>query len=538
MHTWAERLRSAGREAALALFFLVLAAIATRPLILDLGGQTLGGPDPLIDLWTVHWLTSHAFEPSQIFEGNIFRPFPHAVLHSDLSLGTAVLLLPLRPFVHDPVPLYNLGVLLALGFGGWAFCALVRSLTGQLWAGILCGVLAAFGSHQLFHVYHLNLLSIGWLALLLLALHRLLARPSFAAVTLAGASFTLSALSSGYYAVAAALLSLLFAALHPQVLTGRRLAAAAGATLLAGLLVAPYVKSYVELGEESRLRRPIGMSVRMAFAPQSDLGSRAFVYRGLLGERGEVLFPGLITLVLAPLALWRRRPEAGFYLASTFVLLVVALGPTLQWSDWSLSLPYRFLFALPLLNAMRHPYTFAAVAGLCLAVLAGLGWSSLKIAARPWAGPLVVALACLETLGPGVALRPVAPGVPEAYERLAHLPPGVALEIPPFEPEAPLWAARHGLPVANGNGAFTPPQTGRLENQMRAHWLDRPPHDVDDSLPTRLLLGYFDVRYVIVNASRPGLDRLAEAFDASTRYRLLATCDDGRRIYELQRDPS
>lgn len=530
-------MRTAGREVALALFFLAQAVVATRPLALDLGGRTLAGPDPLIDLWTVHWLTSHVFEPSQIFEGNLFRPFPHAVLHSDLSVGTAVLLLPLRLFVHDPVPLYNLGVLLALAFGGWAFCTLVRSLTGHLWAGLLTGVLAAFGSHQLFHVYHLNLLSIGWLALLLLALHRLLERPALGPAVLAGSSFAFSALSSGYYAVAAVLLSLLFAALHPRVLTGRRLAAALGATFLAALLVAPYVKSFVELGEESSLRRPIGMSVRMAFAPQRDLGSRALVYRGLLGEQGEVLFPGLLTLVLAPLALVRRRPGARFYLTATLALLLVSLGPALQWGERSLNLPYRMLFGLPLLNAMRHPYTFAAVAAFCLAVLAGLGWSSLRIATRPWAGPAVVALACLETLGTGVLVRPVAPGVPEAYVRLASLPPGVALEVPPFESEAVLWAARHGLPVANGNGAFTPPQTGRLENQMRTHWLDQTPDQIDQSLPTKLLLGYFDVRYLIVDATRPGWVGLARALDSSARYQLLATCGDGRRIYELRRDP-
>ena len=126
----------------------------------------------LVDLWTVHWLAAHFFDPAQVFQGNIFFPARHAVLHSDLSLGTVVLLLPFRPFVKDPVPLTNLAAIAALAFGGWAFHALGRALTGDRWAGLVCGVLAAFNSHQMRHLYHLNLLSIGWLALFLLGLHR------------------------------------------------------------------------------------------------------------------------------------------------------------------------------------------------------------------------------------------------------------------------------------------------------------------------------------------------------------------------------
>ncbi|PYQ24069.1 MAG: hypothetical protein DMF81_06700, partial [Acidobacteria bacterium] len=130
-----------GREALAALFFVALSIAATRPLVALGRTHVLGHLDVLVDLWTVHWLTTHFFEPGQIFQGNIFQPAHHAVLHSDLSLGTVVLLLPFRPFVRDPVPLVNLAVLLALAFAGWAFHALGYVLTGDRWAGLLCGVL-------------------------------------------------------------------------------------------------------------------------------------------------------------------------------------------------------------------------------------------------------------------------------------------------------------------------------------------------------------------------------------------------------------
>jgi len=518
------------------LFFVALALLATRPLVRDLGGQTLAGPDPLIDLWTVHWLSSHALQPAQFFEGNIFHPQRHAALHSDLSMGSVALVLPLRPFVRDAVPLYNLALLLTLAFGGWAFCALVRGLGGNVWAGLLSGTLSAFGSHQLFHIYHLNLLGIGWLALLLLALHRLRERPGPWPALLAAVAFALTALSSGYYAVAAALLALLFAAVHRDMLGGRRLLLALGSALLALLLMLPYLRAFGELREDEGLRRPTGMSARMAFVPQRDLGSRAFVHRAWLGQRGEVLFPGLLTLVLLPWAPLRRRPAAAYYLIAVLLLLLLSLGPELTLGSWTLPLPYAGLFALPGLDAMRHPYTFAAVAGFCAAVLAGLGWSTLALSSKPWAGPVLVALAVLETWGPAPLLRAVPPGVPQAYQRLAQLPPGAALELPPFQAEAMLWATRHSRPVVNGIGAFAPPATLRLENEVRQEWLRRPPRDVDDSVPARLLDG-FDVRYLILDAAqRPALRRLARAFEGSARYRLLAACEDGSLLYERLAD--
>ena len=516
------------------LFFLGLAAVATRPLWRDLRGQMPVGPDPVIDLWTLDWLTGHALEPGQLFHGNVFHPFPYAALHSDLSLGTALLALPLRPFLGDPVPLYNAGLLLALAFGGWAFCRLVDDLTGRLSAGLLAGVLAAFGSHQLYHVYHLNLLSTGWLALLLLALHRLAERPGPAWALLAGVSFALAALSSGYYAVAGALLAAAFALARPRrLLLGRGLLWSAAAALLAALLLAPYARAFLALREASGLRRPVGLSARMAFRPAEDLGSRAFVYAPLLGARGERLFPGLIALGLAGLAVARRRPEAGFYAVATGLLLLVSLGPGLELGGHRLPLPYAALFGLGPLDSMRHPYTFAAVATFTLAVLAGLGWAGLGLSARPAAGAAVVALAVLESLGPPLAVHPVPPGLPAVYARLGQLPPGAVLEVPPTLPEAMLWAARHGRPTANGIGAFAPPESLRLDLLVRQHWLKRRRVEVDGSPPDRLLREVFGVRYLVLDTGRPLRRRLARALERSRGWRLVAE-DGGRRLYELQ----
>jgi hypothetical protein len=529
------------REAAVIAFFLLLAAVATRPLVADLRDQTLAGPDPLIDLWTVHWLTSHALDPARLFTGNIYYPEPRPILFSDLSLGTAVLLLPLRPFVHDPVPLYNLGVLIALAFAGWSFCALARALTGSLWAGLLAGVLAAFGSHQMSHVAHLNLLSTGWLALFVLGLHRMATAPGVGAAVLSGVAFALAAQSSGYYAVAAVVIALCFAALRWRALVRRAaLKAIAGALLLAAVLVTPYARAFLEVREREGLRRPPGMSMHMAFDPRRDLTSQGLIYGRVLSPTGnpesERLFPGLLTLALAAVAVARRRPASGLLLVTVGVLLVLSLGPALRLGERQVPLPYQWLFALPPFDSMRHPYTFAAVASFLLAVLAAIGWASLDVSRRRWAGPLVVLAAVVETLAPPVRVQRYPRELPAVYQALAQQPPGAVLEVPVFAPEVLLWAARtEERPWVNGIGAFAPQTTLQIERWVQNHWIKRTPEDVDASEPIWLLTQTFHPRYVLIPGGRkPELRPLTTAFESSRAFVPVAVMPDGDCLYEFR----
>jgi hypothetical protein len=532
-------LRRLATEIVVAVFFVLLAILATRPLAAHLDTHVVGAGDPIVDLWTIDWLTRHFFESSRIFQGNIFHPAPHAVLYSDLSMGAVVLLLPFRRWLADPVPLYNVAVLLTLAFAGWSFHALVHALTGDRWAGVLSGVLAAFGSHQLSHRPHINLLVIGWLALFLLGLHLVTRGARVTGAALAGLSFSLSAQSSGYYAVSALLLGVLFAAFHWRSLRDRRtLAAWAAAGLLAVLLTLPYVLAYMDVRSEQGLRRPIGMSLSMSFQPERDLTSAGYLYGRVLGSGGERLFPGLLTLGLAGVALWRRRPETAFYACAAFVLLVFSLGPYLEMPGRKVPLPYLWLLRVPSFESMRHPYTFAAVATFLLSVLAGFGWSALRIASRPAAGAAVVLLAVAETLVPPLDLMAVPRGLPAYYATLDTLPAGPILEIPVFAGDSLVWAARHGRPMLNGQGsAFVPIDTLRLDRFIQRHWLRDRPFDADNSKATAFLLAKFPVRYVICPGSRIGLlARVATAFNESRTFALVAETSDGSRIYEVRPD--
>jgi hypothetical protein len=307
---------------------------------------------------------------------------------------------------------------------------------------------------------------------------------------------------------------------------------AAAAVLIAAVVMVPYLRGYRHVREVSGMGRTLGNSEQLAFHPGADLRSRTYLYRRLVGAGGEQLFPGVLSLVLAGVALWRRRPLATALLAAGATLLLLSLGPTLRLGSLSVPLPYRLLFAIPPFGSMRHPHTFAVVATFLLAVAAGLGFASLSRARRPWFSALFVALAVAETLGPGPKVRPVPPGLPDAYRIVQRLPPGPVLEVGD-DPLVLLWAARSGLPMVNGGGPFGSPYHLTLQRQIRNHWLRRVPDDLDSSKPMGLLGRYLPVRYVIVDRGRFPLRWLAAAFDRSRRFSLVARAENGDRVYEL-----
>ncbi len=515
----------------------LLSLFAVRPLLAGLGERIFVGPDPLHHMWIQNWLARHVTSPAQLLDGNVFYPHPSSVLYSDLSLGTTVFLAPLAAFVDNPILLFNLGILIALTFGAWGFYSLTLVLTGNRVGAICAAILAAYGSHQLRSIYHLNMLTIGWLPIFLLALHKLLEGRSVRWSLVAGVSYALLLQSSGYYAVAGALLALVFAAWHWRLFREPRLVATVTLSVaVAGLLAAPYIDAFLELRSREGLTRAPGLSRKWSFQPERDITSQSYLHDSWLGRGGERLFPGILAPGLALLALLRRQRRAGLYALAAALLLVLSLGPELRVGESRIAMPYSWLFAIPPFDGMRHPNTFAAVATYLLCVMAGMGWSTLGVARRRWAKTAVVALAIIETVGPPPQDRLAPVGLPPVYESLLRLhPSGPILEVPFTAPDQMLWATRRPEQRwVNGDAAFRPRLAGLLDRFIERHWVSLPPGDVDDSKATQLLRESFKPRWIIVPAGRrPALWRLAEAMDESSSYAFVLEAADGDRVYEF-----
>jgi len=512
------------RELALFAFFLIAAGFALRPLPFRIGDSIPAGSDPPHHLYILNWLLDHGLS-SDRFEGRMFHPAKNAVLRSDLSMGTVVLVAPMAPFVAEPLVRFNLANWLSLAFSGWAFCLLARAWTPSTLAGIFAGITAVLGSHQSLHYVHLNLLSVGWLPIFLLALDRLLSGGGGRYAILAGVSFALVASSSGYYGVAASVIAGVFFVRTPSLSALRW---GAPAAVLSAVLLSPYLLAYASLHAEESLVRTSRELAKGSFT-LADLGSRTLLHRAWNPAAGEPLFPGFAVLFLAGLALWtgsRRERTLGL---AALLLFWLGLG-----EPGGL---YRLLALAPPFSSMRHPVTLTAVALMLLCVLAASGLARIEKSRAP-AALALLGIGALETLSPANDFFTVAPGVPPVYEAVLKLPPGPILEVPPYEPAPLVWAARRGFETVNGGGAFIPALTTRIETTTQNHWLTDSYQPIDESKAAGILLNETATRYLILPAGRRGgLDPLIQRFSECRCFKALGVYQNDR-LYEVARDSS
>lgn len=496
------------RELALFAFFVLASGFVLRPLPFHIGDLIPAGSDPPHHLYILNWLLDHGLSEDR-FEGRMFHPARNAVLRSDLSMGTVMLLAPLAPMVDEPLVRFNLATWLALAFSGWAFCLLARSWTQSTPAGLFAGVTAVLGSHQSLHYVHLNLLSVGWLPVFLLALDRILTRGSAAFGLLAGASFALVASSSGYYGVAACVIALVFFVRDPSK-SGLKWGALAAS--LAVVLLSPYLAAYAALHAEESLVRT-SRELSKGSWTLADLGSRTLLHRIWNPAQGEPLFPGIAVFGLAAFALWSGSKRERTLGLAALLLFWLGLG-----EPGGL---YRILALVPSFSSMRHPVTLTAVGLMLLSVLAACGFARLE-KSRASAGWLLLGIGFVETLSPRHDFFKVAPGVPPVYEALQKLPPGPVLEVPPYEASPLIWAARRGFETVNGGGAFIPPLTTRIETAIQNHWLTDSYEPIDESKAAGILLNETAMRYLVLPAGRRGgLNPLIQRFGESRCFKEL-----------------
>lgn len=214
------------------------------PLSIHLTSMVPEPTDPLLNVWRMQW-NAHAFlgGPAalvNIFNTNIFYPFPLTLAYSEHFLLLSAQALPFLLLSDSHLLGMNVSVLLTFVLSGYTMYLLITAWTGQRWAGFVAGVLFAFSPHRFGQLNHLELLVTQWLPLALLALHWTLTRPGLRYPLLFAVAFNLQALSGFHFSfnltLACALLALVYAA-SGRVYWRWGLGAAACLSLLVTLLL-------------------------------------------------------------------------------------------------------------------------------------------------------------------------------------------------------------------------------------------------------------------------------------------------------------
>jgi len=300
--------------------------------------------------------------------------YPPNALHAWLPAQPALLLLT------------ALHVAMAAGFAG----ALARRLGAGPIGGVSAGWLYGGSITFLSSVWTPPLCAASALApAVLLAVDRVLSRPSAARATMLGVASALQ-LAAGWplTAVMTAYVAALYAAAGLAAASNARLARAAsllcGATL-GGALAAPLLLPAYELMQRST--RALG-SVDRAQAVWIDTSHDLARFGSQLVESGASAgLPGVPALLLAALALWRAGPRLAQLAALAFAAVWFQLASFP--SDFPV---YDATRALPLLGDFRFPFHYRETATLLFAVLAGVGLGRIPAAGG---GAIRVAVAAL-----------------------------------------------------------------------------------------------------------------------------------------------
>src|SRR3954452_24441037 len=309
------------RAASTAAMCVLLAIVHTWPLAANPGRHSRNdNGDAQLNEWILAWV-AHQLprDPAHLFEANIFYPAHDALAFSEPLIVPALLGAPLAWAGASPVLVYN--VLLIAGFALTAFaaCVLIEAWTGDRTAGLIAGSAAAFNTHTLTRLAHIQGIHLYALPLALLLTDRLVERRGGwrDALLLAGCVAVL-AYTSGYLLVFGTLMIAVGVASRTtewwraaRVVVPRFALAAVSAALV----VLPLAVPYRRVAETQHMVRTLDMVKEFSATPAGYLAAAGRFHMAMWSHRFFVdpvdsFFPGVVVLVLSACAVIAglRRP--------------------------------------------------------------------------------------------------------------------------------------------------------------------------------------------------------------------------------------
>jgi hypothetical protein len=404
------------REAVVFAFYLALALAITWPLASHLTTALADLGDPFVNMWIIDWV-GHALThaPLHLYDSPIYYPGHLSLAYSENLVGIALLVLPFHLAGASPIAVHNIALLLGFALSGYGMFVLARVVTKSAAASLVAGVIFAFVPFKFDHLSHLQLISSGWLPLLLAAVIAHWRAPRMATATCITAAFVMNGLTNVHYflfgSLTAALTIVGYAILDPR--RERRFwITLAGSFVVGGMLLMPFLLPYRIVAKEYGMVRSEGEARSGSAPPGAWLVAtpRSLVY-GKLGapelHRHEMqLFPGLVALLLAIIGAlqWRignpvcpPSEDNRDHLSATFLVLL-ALTAVLTWIgiitdrvEWTIAghrilsfnsadVPATLLVALLVWHVRHHrsaqPERWAAALWIAIGVVGSFGMNA------------------------------------------------------------------------------------------------------------------------------------------------------------------
>ena len=502
--------------------YAVITAALTWPLPRHLSNGLLAAQsgDPLLQVWVIQWnIHKLTTSLSRYFDANIFYPYLNTFAYHDHLFGLSLLGLPVQLLGRNPILTFNLLFLLSFALSAYSMFLLADALCRNRYAAFAAGLIFGFLPYRFAHLDHLNLLSVYWLPLCLLALSRYIqaravSRDGLTRLILLGwGGFALQVLTSFNYLFMTTLTLALYGAalaawrwkweraLLTAVFRKDALPFVLGGCFVAGALfplTIPYLRANREMGftrTTAEIRALSATLPNYLAAPEQNrlYGGATVRFRAAASPypREQILFNGILPMLLAastlPLLLKRAPAEMqespilkAFWLLLS-VSVILSFGPTLTLFHHDIPLPYRYLYDyLPGFKSMRVPARFGVIAAFCVAMLAAFAIARLesRVKNRGILTGLRLMLAAgilLEYWSAPHAVTPYAgrfDQIPPVYRWISQQPADMRLiELPASAPkdqfESLYYSTFHWKRLVNGRSAFIPDGIASVFEEMR-----------------------------------------------------------------------
>ncbi len=486
------------RDTLWAVLYLAAAFVRLAPLSLHPGTRLADAGDAFMETWVAWWTSGNLWRGwPGIFGANAFFPHPDGLLYQEPLLAQAVLGWPLFHFL-GPVLALNLVTTATFALSAFAFHLYAREWVESDSAAAVGAILYAFNAYASSNLARVHIVSLGWLPLALLALHRLFTRSDVRWAAAFALFSVLHGLSCLYYLTFYLLVLAVIVPVYvvttrawrrPAVLAALATAGVFIAAVI-GLLAIPYVHLFHHYGFSAVVRPfdlflyltpPTGSLVYGALGDR--LRPAGFYVDYFLGYAGLALATAGIVAVFGRRRRLEARPFWTAWLAIGLAAAALSAGIDVRWRGAHVGTgPYSFLKDVQPFSNLREPRRLAVLVLFSVSLFAAAGVAALARGLGRRGRPALAAALALVVAAEhwslarteGVAV-PVRDGVPEAYRWLRERPGAEAVADLPARPA---WLYRfmavdqyfstvHAKPIVTGWPSFFPPALERLLWDLR-----------------------------------------------------------------------
>jgi hypothetical protein len=497
--------------------------------------------------WIVTWVAHALAIGEPLFDANMFYPLRGSLAQIDPMPALGVFGAPIWFATGNAMLVYNVLKLVGPALSAWAVARLAYAWTRDEIAALIAGVAFGCSSFTMLHNGHIQLTWSAGVPIVILALERWWAKPSWGGLAAWWVAAVITALISWYLAVMVAIaaglcLAWLIVSQWRRESAVRELPLRAVqflcAALLAVAVLLPFAAPFLDRGSEAGETAAYAATWQSYLVPHEyTIAGRWLVSQGWANPQGiwgeRSLFLGWLMLALALIGaatvLFSRaaddRRRVVFLIALAAIAVSLSFGPAA--SGFA---PFDLIGLLPGASAFRATARFGLLVTLGCALLAAYGLAWLRRSVDRARTPLAVAALALMMAEPYVidfpGGRPQPEQMPEIY-RLA-LDDGVhaGVALPMYAGET-FWfleadyllysTSARFLRLANGFGRWAPEPYLEIGRAARAF----------PSPDTAAVLRAYGITHVFLHGARygPGFGDVLNKVRAARDFTIVATRD-------------